>query len=144
MNPAVVLFILRLISAALLLAFIGLIGYFLYQDLKLAAAARQAGPSVRGRLVVVESASAASEAGDSFSLWPITTIGRSAGNSLLFDDEFTSARHALLSWRGQHWWLEDLGSRNGTQLNGLPVDGAVVVAPGDVITVGRVRLKMEY
>jgi pSer/pThr/pTyr-binding forkhead associated (FHA) protein len=59
------------------------------------------------------------------------------------DDEFLSTEHALLSWRQNAWWLEDLGSTNGTFLNGIQVTRATPVASGDIVEVGRVALRLE-
>ncbi|NLE99729.1 MAG: FHA domain-containing protein, partial [Anaerolineales bacterium] len=56
---------------------------------------------------------------------------------------YASAQHALLTWREGQWWLEDLGSRNGTQLNDELVDAPTVVVTGDIIRIGRARLKVE-
>jgi pSer/pThr/pTyr-binding forkhead associated (FHA) protein len=48
-----------------------------------------------------------------------------------------------LHLRDGQWWLEDLDSRNGTRLNDAPITQPAPVVPGDVIGVGRVKLKME-
>jgi pSer/pThr/pTyr-binding forkhead associated (FHA) protein len=58
-------------------------------------------------------------------------------------DTFASAEHALISWRGGQWWLEDLGSRNGTRLNDETVTAPTVLSAGDVISIGQVKLKVE-
>jgi pSer/pThr/pTyr-binding forkhead associated (FHA) protein len=49
-----------------------------------------------------------------------TLIGAAQGNHLTLADSFVSGRHAQLRWDGAEWWLEDLGSRNGTFVNGRP------------------------
>jgi pSer/pThr/pTyr-binding forkhead associated (FHA) protein len=49
-----------------------------------------------------------------------TTIGAGSDNDLMLSDRFVSTRHARLWWDGAEWWLEDLGSRNGTAINGRP------------------------
>jgi len=54
-----------------------------------------------------------------------------------------SAYHARISHQGGQWWLEDLGSRNGTHLNEIPVEQPLVVIFGDRIRVGRVVLQLE-
>ncbi len=50
-------------------------------------------------------------------------VGRAEGCSLLLDDPCVSARHALLRWRRGQWSVRDLGSRNGTFVNGDRVGG---------------------
>ena len=72
-----------------------------------------------------------------------SSIGRSATNTIVLEDNYISGEHALLARRGQQWWLHDLNSRNGTRLNGIMITEAVVVSPGDIITVGEIDLKME-
>ena len=60
----------------------------------------------------------------------------------MLNDTFVSSEHALLVWNGKGWVLEDLGRTNGTQVNGHQVKRAVAVKPGDVIALGRVKLKL--
>ena len=81
--------------------------------------------------------------GATFPLQPITSLGRAPSNTVPIVDTYASAQHALLTWRDGQWWLEDQGSRNGTLVNDLQVDGPTVVSSGDIIGVGRVSLKLE-
>jgi hypothetical protein len=46
-------------------------------------------------------------------------LGRSAACTVVIDDLRVSAEHAVISWSGQHWEVRDLGSRNGTALDGV-------------------------
>jgi pSer/pThr/pTyr-binding forkhead associated (FHA) protein len=64
-------------------------------------------------------------------------------NTILVDDAFVSAEHALLTFRGSVWYLEDRGSTNGTFLNGQLVRGAVPLGYGDEVGLGDVRLRLE-
>lgn len=69
------------------------------------------------------------------------TLGRDPRNSLVIGDRFTSGRHARL-FRHEGWyWVEDLGSRNGTLLNGRRVSGTRRLSAGDRITVGSCTFK---
>ena len=81
--------------------------------------------------------------GTTFPLQPITSIGRSPANTILIPDTYASAQHTLLTWREGQWWLEDRGSRNGTVLNDVRINGPTVVSAGDIIGVGRTQLKLE-
>lgn len=56
--------------------------------------------------------------GTTLDLEPETTIGAAPDNSITLNDRFISGHHARLRWDGTHWWLEDLGSRNGTFVDG--------------------------
>jgi len=60
-------------------------------------------------------------------------IGRSSVSDVVIRDEFLSRRHARLFLDGGRWMVEDLGSRNGTFVDGSQVDEPVEVGPGSVI-----------
>jgi pSer/pThr/pTyr-binding forkhead associated (FHA) protein len=64
-------------------------------------------------------------------------------NAVVVEDQFVSAEHAILTFRGRAWYLEDLGSTNGTFVNGAPVEGVAPLGFGDVIQLGQVRLRLE-
>ncbi len=141
----IVLLVLRLLVAGLLYAFLGAILIILWRDLRQATVERQA-TRPESRLVVLEAPEGAADrlaSGTAFALQPVTSIGRSASNAVVIPDTYTSSQHALLTWRDGQWWLEDRNSRNGTQLNGRVVEEATLVSAGDVIGVGRTRLKLE-
>jgi hypothetical protein len=135
--------VLRLALAASLYAF--LIGLFvvIWRDLKTAAAESAARGRSYGRLIVLTADGAGLPEGATFPLQPITSLGRAPTNTVAIPDGYASGEHALLSLRGNQWWLEDLGSKNGTLLNGTPITEAVVTSAGDLIGIGRVQLKLE-
>jgi hypothetical protein len=143
MSPIFVLFALRILLALLLYSFLGLLFWLLWQDVRLAAKASQTRTHRLGRLVVLESPLPALAPGASFPLLPVTSLGRAATNTAATPDEAVSLEHALLHLREGQWWLEDLDSRNGTRLNDVPVTQPTPVVPGDVIGIGRVKLKIE-
>jgi hypothetical protein len=141
LNVDTILLALRALTALLLLAFLAALFVILWRDYRVAASAVEEGQRQRGRLVVVRSPDGA--AGVSYPLLPLTSLGRSPTNTIVLIDTFCSQEHALVTWRGGQWWLEDRNSSNGTLLNGEVVSEPVVVSTGDVITVGRVELKVE-
>jgi hypothetical protein len=141
LNVDAILLALRVLTALLLLAFLAALFVILWRDYRVAASAVEEGQRQRGRLVVVRSPDGA--AGISYPLLPLTSLGRSPTNTIVLIDTFCSQEHALVTWRGGQWWLEDRNSSNGTLLNGQVVSEPVVVSTGDVITVGRVELKVE-
>lgn len=143
MSPAAILFLLRLLSAAALLAFLGVLFWFLYADLRTARLTSAGQAATFGSLRVLANRTATPPVNSVLELAPVTTIGRHNRNTIVLDDAYTSAEHALLSWRDGHWWLEDLGSRNGTLLNDVPFTDPVVISAGDVIAIGEVRFKLE-
>ena len=138
----VLLLVLRIALAALLYTFLGAVLVVLWRDLRQAAAAHGISRPA-GQLIVLAAADEGPKVGTAFALLPVTPIGRAPTSVVLVPDGYASAQHALLSWREGQWWLEDLGSRNGTLLNGEPITKAAVVSAGDVITVGRTQLKVE-
>ncbi len=143
MTPNLVLFILRLLLAGLLYAFLGALLWMLWQDVRAATRSAAARGRRLGRLVVLESDLPALAQGATFPLMPITSLGRAPTNTATLPDETASLEHALLHLRDGQWWLEDLESRNGTRLNDTLVREPAPVVPGDIIAVGRVKLKVE-
>jgi serine phosphatase RsbU (regulator of sigma subunit)/pSer/pThr/pTyr-binding forkhead associated (FHA) protein len=67
-------------------------------------------------------------------------IGRSANADLSVDDDRMSRKHARFTHRAGEWWVEDLGSSNGTLLNGRTITGDVRLAAGDVVSLGNTRV----
>jgi len=94
------------------------------------------------RLVALDGADGLA-ANTAYSLKPYTSIGRASTNTIELADTYCSAEHALIVWRNNQWWLEDRDSRNGTLLNDLAVDAPAIISAGDVIRIGRVRLRFE-
>jgi hypothetical protein len=70
------------------------------------------------------------------------TVGRALGNDLVVNDPEVSRFHARFEQDGDGWRLTDLGSTNGTWVNGNRVRQAVI-APGDEITFGETRYILE-
>ncbi len=68
-----------------------------------------------------------------------TVIGRGSEADITLDDSGASRRHAEVQWDGARARVRDLGSTNGTQVNGAPVKEAVL-EPDSVITIGRSRI----
>ena len=69
------------------------------------------------------------------------TIGRHAGNDIvLAADDSASRLHAVLERLGPGWWLRDLGSRNGTFVNGTRVSEGRTLQHGDELRIGSTRL----
>ncbi|HEX3265883.1 MAG TPA: FHA domain-containing protein [Candidatus Limnocylindrales bacterium] len=136
----IAIWVLRLIFLGLLYAFLYFVVRALVRDLR--AAAREPTTEL-GRLVVLASPSEEPPAGSTFALDAITSLGRDVNNSIVLEDEFVSANHAALTYRGRAWYVEDLGSTNGTFVNGGKIDGLSPVAFGDEIQIGQIRLRLD-
>src|SRR5262245_39431606 len=70
-------------------------------------------------------------------------VGRSPYCSLVLDDPSVSRLHALVRWVENGAEIRDLGSANGTWLNGLPISGAVPLGAGDVLKIGSVAVRID-
>jgi len=97
-------------------------------------------PSVPTRLVVVEPAA---RAGVEVALAGELTIGRAAGCSLVFDERFVSQVHCRVFVRDGSVFVEDLGSTNGTWVNGARVVGQMPARLGDRVQVGNLVLEVR-
>ncbi|AAM25148.1 MAG: FHA-domain-containing protein [Caldanaerobacter subterraneus] len=75
-----------------------------------------------------------------FTLFEVTSIGRSDECDIVIESPYVSARHALIKKRGKRFYIEDLNSTNGTFVNGKRVKVARI-KNGDIITLGDVDLK---
>ena len=97
----------------------------------------------RGRLVVVDSP--VLDRGDSYSLdASALTVGRGANNDVSIDgDEYASARHARFEPRPDGVYVEDVGSTNGTFVNGIRLTRERRLTRGDVVRVGETDLRFE-
>ena len=138
----VLLLVLRILLAVLLYAFLAAVLWMLWRDLRqTVAAAETTRPG--GRLIVLYAPDETLDIGTAFPLQPVTSIGRSPVNTIPLPDSYASGQHTLLTWREGQWWLEDQDSRNGTLLNDSRISGPTVVSAGDVIGVGRTKLKLE-
>jgi serine phosphatase RsbU (regulator of sigma subunit)/pSer/pThr/pTyr-binding forkhead associated (FHA) protein len=71
------------------------------------------------------------------------TIGRSARNDLCIPDPFASRVHAEVRREGDQYFLQDLGSANGTLYNGAPVEAVVTLAPGGRIQIGETEIVFD-
>jgi hypothetical protein len=97
-----------------------------------------------GRLVVVKSADL--EKGEDFQLNSAQlTIGRGNQNDIVIaTDEYASARHARFEPRHDGVWVQDLGSTNGTYLNGTRLDRPRRLTRGDMVRIGETDLRYEH
>ena len=100
-------------------------------------------PRETGRLVVVKSP--ALEEGDELTLNSTALlVGRGSRNDVdLAADEYASSEHARIEPRRDGVWLVDVGSTNGTYLNGIQVTRAKRLTPGDVVRIGETELRFE-
>jgi len=138
MDPYVIaIWIVRIAFLGGLYLFMFWVARLLLRDLR--AATRDPGGAL-ARLVVVGSQVSEPARGTVFGLDAVATIGRDVNNSIVVEDDFASTEHAVLTFRGRAWYVEDLASTNGTFINGLPIEGLSAIAYGDELQVGKFKL----
>jgi serine phosphatase RsbU (regulator of sigma subunit) len=84
--------------------------------------------------------------GDEFKAWeidaPLMQVGRSSRNAIQIADATVSKEHAEVVRRGEHVYLRDLGSRNGTRVNGTEATEAQEITAGDTVEIGHVMFRV--
>jgi pSer/pThr/pTyr-binding forkhead associated (FHA) protein len=70
-------------------------------------------------------------------------IGRADDSTLVLDDDYASTRHARLALRGTDWYVEDLGSTNGTYLDRAKVTAPLRVPLGVPIRIGKTVIELR-
>ena len=94
-----------------------------------------AAPAARARLLLTTSSGTHVIPLDS----TLMTIGRGLNNDIILEDARVSRNHAQLRYRSRRFWLTDLGSTNGTFINGEPVTERAL-RDGDVVSLGGLEL----
>lgn len=103
----------------------------------------RAAAGVGGRLVVVGGPGLPEGTEFMLDTEPLTA-GRADQNDIVVTrDEFASSTHARFSLRGSGAWVEDVGSTNGTYLNGVRLKRRRRIEPGDVVRIGETDLRYE-
>jgi pSer/pThr/pTyr-binding forkhead associated (FHA) protein len=135
----IILLSLRIGAAVALYAFLGWIVLLMWRSLRHEAAflsTRKAAPLFLG----LESADLGNKT--LHFTGRDVSIGRDPDCECALDDATISARHARMAFHHNQWWVEDLGSRNGTSLNGEPLTTPTIVVNGDTIKCGQTSLKV--
>ena len=109
------------------------------------ARGRNGGPEpragVRPRLEVV--AALGREPGTTFDVSAGATLGRSNGADIRIDDPYASSAHARIFPRGDFMYVEDMGSTNGTYLNGRQLEAPERLKRTDVIRIGDTEYRYQ-
>ncbi len=107
------------------------------------SAGGSATPGADGQPRLRVGSAAGLEAGAAYDLSDGALLGRGDEADIVLQDSFASTRHARLAPHGDVIVLEDLGSTNGTYLNGRPVADVAPLGFGDELGIGQVRLRLE-
>jgi signal transduction histidine kinase len=73
---------------------------------------------------------------------PELRVGRAPGQDIILEDPAISRSHARFLWKGGKAYLEDLGSRHGSHVNGRKASGRCEIHPGDLILLGEVAIAL--
>jgi len=138
----IIILAVRLVLTVLLYLFLAAVFVVLWRDLRTGADLSAVVQERKAQLVTLAGCEGL-KPGAVLELQAFTTLGRGAANTIVVPDTFASAEHALISWHSGQWWLEDLGSRNGTQINDETVTAPTILSVGDVISIGQVKLKFQ-
>jgi len=130
---AIIFLVLRIILSISLYAFILVLFYYLWKENK-----RQGNWLSNRKIPTITLTIHAIEAPNRIQYFESDeiTIGRDGKCDLQLTDENVSNHHARLRFHHAQWWLEDLGSKNGTLINDQPLITPVVVITGDEIICG--------
>lgn len=144
MTLAIVLLLLRVLSAVVLLAIVGVLFVIMWRDYRSATVEIEEARRVHGKLIGLrEIDDSYVPTGEVFPLMSATSIGRAPVNTIRLDDQTASSEHCSVVLRDGVWWLEDQNSRNGTNLNQMPVTQPVIVTNGDIINIGTKHFRIE-
>lgn len=70
-------------------------------------------------------------------------IGRGADAAIILDDDYVSTRHARIAASGDQWFVEDLGSTNGTYIGSVRITQPTAIAVGTRIRIGKTILELR-
>ncbi|TRW46357.1 FHA domain-containing protein FhaB/FipA [Georgenia yuyongxinii] len=83
-------------------------------------------------------------AGTTIPLGPSSVlVGRSPGCTLVLDDDYSSSRHARFFPKDGAWWIEDLGSTNGTVVAGERIGQPVEIPAGTPVRIGQTVIELR-
>jgi len=94
-------------------------------------------------LEVLDAGQSSLAVGSMVELLDYTTVGRARDNAFVIDDAYASQHHAELVFDDRSWWLVNLGSTNGSFLNGHQIEDRARLSDGDVVQFGGVHLRVH-
>jgi len=120
-------------------ALAGLMCLFLYRAARAAGLVAERGRLPRGRgrgELEVEAGPGVPSRGERFSLGPVTVLGRSPESDIVILDPYVSAKHAEIVLADSRFFVRDLGSANGTYVNGRRLSRERSLRKGDRLELG--------
>lgn len=71
------------------------------------------------------------------------TLGRGGDSTIRLDDDYVSTRHARFVTNGEDWFIEDMGSTNGTYIGSTRVTRATAITPGTAVRLGKTVVELR-
>jgi pSer/pThr/pTyr-binding forkhead associated (FHA) protein len=71
------------------------------------------------------------------------TLGRGGDSTIRLDDDYVSTRHARFVTNGEEWFIEDMGSTNGTYIGSTRVTRATAITPGTSVRMGKTVVELR-
>lgn len=138
MIPNIVFIALRYVFIGLLYVFLILVVRAIYRDMRQPEgrprSARRKKKKAQPQLIVI---TADRNVGSRYALTDDVSVGRAAGCSILIDDTYASQQHARIYSEAESFYVEDLGSTNGTYVNGRKISYPLELRVGDRIKIGK-------
>ena len=144
MSDSTELLVLRLALTGTLFVFVLIVALTMRSGLRAPGRAtpRSVGRPAGARLVLVAPGETGLVPGTEFAVAGLMTVGRDAGSSIVLGDSSVSGQHARIERLVDGWRIADLGSTNGTFVDGRRVDGrGVLLGGGEHVAVGAVTLR---
>jgi len=129
-----IVFVIRILVALVLYGFLIVALYFIWKNIKAQA---QTTSKVLIPLINIKAIQTENCEEQTFSS-PEIIVGRDESCDFVYSNETISSRHARLAFHHKQWWIEDLGSTNGTYLNDIRLETPTVIISGDELRIGKV------
>ena len=138
--PALIMLTLRILLVFFLYIFLGWSLWTLWKDLRLVS------PKSQQAVIPISIAIKQGEELIEAHLLsdPYYIIGRSASCDISLSDETVSGQHAKIYFESANWWVEDLGSSNGTLINDTPLRKPTVLTDRDILHFGNMVATIDF
>lgn len=139
MNPLEAYAVLRVVLAVALYAFFGALLWLWWRTER--ASQPAPGPAASATLTVVDAGRSGLAPERVFAIGAVCTLGRAATADVVIADDAASLEHCVIHRREGRWWIEDLGTKNGTWLNQSLVERPGPLRAGDMIAIAGVTFR---
>lgn len=145
MSDSSELLVLRLALIGVIFLFVLVVALSMRSGVRVTTVLSARRGAVKGpRLILLAPGETGFEAGTEFPVAGLMSLGRDANNGIVLGDPSVSGEHASIERLRAGWRLTDLGSTNGTMVNGRSIDGrGVLLRGGEQVALGAVVLRFQ-